>query len=522
MTGSPSGSAATFDPPAGWQRGEFWGNLIREGASQPLDVALASLLLALLFVGRAALPHERPRLRMPLAMLTVYLGSLPIRAGLLSAGREAAYGAVRVGSMVALIWGLIGVCGLLVFDLVGHRLGVPKIIRDVTTTIACMIALVTILSKSGVNLLSLITTSAVLTAVIGLALQDTLGNLLSGIALQLESSVAIGDWIRVDERAIGQVMEIRWRSLVLQTKNGDTVIIPNGLFSKGVITNFNKDGLENRRWVYFNVHLRHPPNQVQALMLKALEGLPNVSTTTPPDCIVWAFKDSYLEYAIRYRLIDYRPDDSTDSEVRKRVWYALHRHNIEIPYPGHNVFVTELNAAREHDKAERERARRLEAIAKVTFLQPLDEADRTELAACMRHEVFGRGELILRAGEPGDSLYLLSSGAVTIRIGSNGLEQDLATLNPGDFFGEMSLLTGEPRHATAIAREDSDCYVIDRALFQRVLQRRGQLADEIGRLLAERQLALEQQQEGLSARAALLHTEHQALIERIKTFFGLG
>jgi small-conductance mechanosensitive channel/CRP-like cAMP-binding protein len=519
---APSASVTAFEPPAGWQRGDLWGNLVLETASQPLDVVLAALLLILLFIGRAALgAHERARLRMPLAMLTVYLVSLPIRAGLLSAGREAAYCAVRVGGTVALTWGLIGVGGLLVFDLVGHRLGIPRIIRDVTTTIACVISLVTILSRSGVNLLSLITTSAVLTAVIGLALQDTLGNLLSGIALQLESSVAIGDWIRVDERAIGQVMEIRWRSLVLQTKNGDTVIIPNGLFSKGVITNFNKDGLQNRRWVYFNVHLRHPPNQVQKVVLNALDGVPNVSAETPPDCIVWAFKESYLEYAIRYRLIDYRPDDPTDSEVRKRVWYALHRHNIEIPYPGHNVFVTELNAAREHDKADRERVRRLEALAKVTFLAPLDEADRADLAACMRHEVFGRGEVILRAGEPGDSLYLLSGGEVTIRIGASGLEEDLATLRAGDFFGEMSLMTGEPRHATVIAKDDSDCYVIDRALFQRVLARRRELAGEIGRLLAEREVALKHKQEGLSARVAL-HSEHQALIERIKVFFGLG
>ena len=104
------------------------------------------------------------------------------------------------------------------------------------------------------------------------------------------------------------------------------------------------------------MHLRHPPNLVQKIVREALAGTPNVSTTTPPDCITWRYHESWLEYAVRYRLVDYLPDDSTDSEVRKRIWYALHRENIEMPYPGHNVFMTELSAARAATKA-RARAR---------------------------------------------------------------------------------------------------------------------------------------------------------------------
>ena len=119
----------------------------------------------------------------------------------------------------------------------------PRSCATCRSPIASAVAMVMLLSRSGVNLLSIITTSAVLTAVIGLALQDTLGNLLSGVAMQLESSIAIGDWIRLDERPIGRVLEIRWRSTMIRTKNDDLVIIPNGLFAKGVITIFGKDGL---------------------------------------------------------------------------------------------------------------------------------------------------------------------------------------------------------------------------------------------------------------------------------------
>jgi CRP-like cAMP-binding protein len=389
-------------------------------------------------------------------------------------------------------------------------------------TIASLVALVMLLSRSHVNLWSVITTSAVLTAVVGLALQDTLGNLLSGVALQLESTIAIGDWIKLDERQIGRVQEIRWRSTVIRTKNDDLVVIPNGLFAKGVITIFAKDGLQNRRWVYFNVHLRHPPNLVQRIVREALVGTPNVSTTPPPDCITWRYHESWLEYAVRYRLVDYVPDDPTDSEVRKRIWYALHRENVEMPYPGYNVFLTELNAARAQSKAERERAQRLELLARVGILSPLDDDERLRVADGLHHVVFGAGEVILREGEAGDSLFVLRSGEVNVRIGVDGLEKEVAHLGVGEFFGEMSLMTGEPRRATVVAKSDVECYVIDRALFQKILQGNAGLADKIGRLLSEREMKNKIEREGLSAEAARAHADHQGLAARIRSIFGLS
>jgi small-conductance mechanosensitive channel/CRP-like cAMP-binding protein len=479
--------------------------------------------LTLLVLGRALLPPtERPRVRLALIFVAVYLLLVVVKAALLNVGMEDTYAIAQLVAVVALSWTIIGAASLVIFDLIGRQLGVAKILRDLAVTVASLVTLVALLSRSGVNLLSIITTSAVLTAVVGLAAQDTLGNLFSGIALQLESSISIGDWIRLDERPIGRVLEIRWRSTIMRTKNDDLVIIPNGLFAKGVITIFSKDGLQNRRWVYFNVHLRHPPNQVQQIVREALAGTPNVSTATLPDCITWRYHESWLEYAVRYRLIDYLPDDPTDSEVRKRIWYALHRHNIEIPYPGYNVFTTELTAERAHEKAERERARRLELVARVGILAPLADAERAHVADELRHVVHGDGEVILRAGQPGDSLYIIWSGAVSVRLDVDELEKEVATLGAGEFFGEMSLLTGEPRRATVVAKGDVECYVIDRAPFEQILRRNARLAEEIGRLLSEREMRNKIEREGLSAEAARVHADHQALLSRIKDFFGLS
>lgn len=518
-----SSPTAMIAPPDGWQAHRFWHDFDLETHVRHVGLTAACVCLALLLLGRALLPvADRARVRLTLFFVLVYLVLLFVKAGLLNVGMEAAYGTAQVGAAVALAWAIIGTAGLITFDLAGQRFRVPKILRDLSVTIASLVALVMLLSRSGVNLLSIITTSAVLTAVIGLALQDTLGNLMSGVALQLESTIGIGDWIKLDDRSIGRVQEIRWRSTVIRTKNDDLVVIPNGLFAKGVITIYGKDGLENRRWVYFNVHLRHPPNRVQRIVTQALVGTPNVSMRTPPDCITWRYHESWLEYAVRYRLVDFLPDDPTDSEVRKRIWYALHRENIEMPYPGHNVFVTELNQARVQSKAERERTERLELLGRIGILTPLDEGERARLADGLHLVVYGAGEVILRAGEPGDSLFVLRAGEVVVRIGVEALEKEVARLGEGDFFGEMSLMTGEPRQATVVAKSDVECYVIDRALFQQILHANAGLAEQIGRLLSQREMKNKIEREGLSAEAARVHTDHQALLSRIKSFFGLS
>jgi CRP-like cAMP-binding protein len=108
-----------------------------------------------------------------------------------------------------------------------------------------------------------------------------------------------------------------------------------------------------------------------------------------------------------------------------------------------------------------------------------------------------------------------------VRLVDGGLEKEVAVLGEGEFFGEMSLMTGEPRKATVVARADAECYVIDRALFQQILRNNAKLAEEIGKLLSEREMKNKIEREGLSAEAARKSTDHQALLHRIRSFFGL-
>ena len=158
----------------------------------------------------------------------------------------------------------------------------------------------------------------------------------------------------------------------------------------------------------------------------------------------------------------------------------------------------------------------------MAIFAPLSAEARVQLTERMRHAVYGRGETIIRAGDPGESLYVLRSGEVSVRLTRDGLEKEVALLHDGQFFGEMSLMTGAPRNATVVAVQDADCYVIDRAAMQQILHDNVGLAAEIGQLLSQREMKNKIELEGMSAEAAARHADHEKLLARIKSFFGLA
>ena len=152
------------------------------------------------------------------------------------------------------------------------RLKPPRILRDLLIAFSYIIIAITLLSKSGVDLTGIVATSAVITAVVGFSLQDTLGNVMGGMALQMERSISVGDWIRVDQQE-GRVVEIRWRQTSIETRNWDTVVIPNSVLMKGQVLLLGRRisaPRQHRQWVYFNVDFRFAPTDVVAAVETAL------------------------------------------------------------------------------------------------------------------------------------------------------------------------------------------------------------------------------------------------------------
>ena len=459
-------------------------------------------------------------------LLGLHMLLLPITGLCVAFGADAARELRLVGATAGALAAVM-MFGLLVFGaaLPRMRVDVPRIVQDVIVSGLCVIAVFGVASRTGVNLSGIVATGAVLTAVIGLSLQDTLGNLVGGLALQLDSTVRVGDWIRVQDVS-GRVTEIRWRSTSIETRNWETVVIPNSVLTRTQVIVLGRRIGEDPRWrrlVPFAVDYRYPPTQVIDTVLAALHAHPidNVAAVPTPSCVLMEFGDSAARYIVRYWLLDFAMDDGTDSVVRTRIYYALTRAGIPLAIPAHTVFMTEDSVERRERKREVDLGRRQSALARITLFADLSPQELHELAEALHYAPFAPGEVLTREGAEAHHLYTIDRGKVSVRVGAAGEEREVAQLQEGEFFGEMSLLTGEKRSATVVALVDTQCYRLDADAFRRVLARRPDLAEKVATELAARRVELLATREELGERVSKQSIDRNDLLKQIRSFFGL-
>jgi small-conductance mechanosensitive channel/CRP-like cAMP-binding protein len=447
---------------------------------------------------------------------------------LASAGAQASTTA-RVVGMLATFFvalGTINVGILLVFEVLPRRsrLRAPTILRDIIQMLSLVVILFGALSGSGAaNVVSFITTSAVLTAVIGLSMQTTLANLFAGVVLHMDRALSEGDWIQVGSRT-GHIVDIRWRSTILRTTDGDNVILPNSQLLSQEVYNFSRPLPKHRLWVRVALAYRHPPSEVRRVLAAAVRATPGILPDPPADCVLLDFTESAIIYAVRCWISDFAHRVDIEGEVRARIWYAAQRAGLDIPLPTREPVAdgagTGTGATGRLPPSDIPAGRAL--LEQLDLFVNLEAPDRERLAQSMRLLCFGTGEPIITQGEPGDSLFIIARGQVQVSLAASGIEQVVATLRTGDFFGEMSLLTGEPRAATCSALTDVVCYTIDHRALKPLLAQRPQLAEHLSSVLVSRQAALEEKGGELSARAAArTRDQRKRLLTRIRAFFEL-
>lgn len=489
------------------------------------------VLAAILFT---TLVSARGRVRTSVLLFALSFCGLLVAGLLLSSGvvqASASFRWIRWGSLLVQRFAIVNLTSVLVFDVAldAVRLKPPRIMRDLLVAFAYIVVAITLLSSSGVDLTEIVATSAVITAVIGLSFQDTLGNLMGGMALQLERAISVGDWVRIDNQE-GRVKEIRFRHTAIETRNWDTIVIPNSQLMKGQVTVLGRRAgapRQHRQWVYFNVDFRYAPTDVIDTVETALraEPIPNVAIEPQPNCILMDFKESYGSYAVRYWLTDLAEDDPTNSIVRSRIYFSLRRVGIPLSIPAHSVFITEEGEQRRERKREEEVDRRVEALNHVELFHSLTDEEKYALAPHLRVAPFVRGEAITRQGAKAHWLYIITKGEAEVHLTADGSDasERVAKLHEGDFFGEMGMMTGEPRSATVSAQTDVECYRLDKEAFDEILSRRPEIAEDISQVLAHRRAELEAIREGLNeeAKRARMRRHQGNLLDRIRKFFTL-
>jgi len=498
--------------------------------SKPNEV----LPIVAVFIGLAALvmivrPRERGEVRTAgglfgLALVLLLASNACYWFALFSAGRFFHGTALLIGgvAVVNLLAALLFGVGVDFF-----RPQTPRILRDLCVAVGYIGVVFWLLARAGVTLSSIVTTSAVITAVIAFALQDTLGNIMGGLALQLEGTIRVGDWIRV-EKTEGKVKELRWRHTTVETRNWDSVVIPNSVLMKGEVTLLGRragEPIQHRQWVYFNVDFRVAPPDVISAVNDALQSIEIecVAGEPKPHCIAFDFKESYIQYAVRYWLTDLAQDEPTNSRVRHRILFALKRAGIEPSIPAQALFVTEETAEHKGLHQEKEINLRVSALKDVELFHTLDQDELRMLAERLRFAPFVDGEAMTRQGAVAHSLYVITRGSGEVVITEDGLRRTVATLRSGDFFGEIALLTGERRTATVIALENTDCYRLDSEYVNELLHNRPEIAEHISHVLARRNVELDAVRQNLDAdaRAQMVASAQKDFFARISKFFGL-
>ncbi|HYD57286.1 MAG TPA: mechanosensitive ion channel family protein [Burkholderiales bacterium] len=424
---------------------------------------------------------------------------------------------------------LIRLCGFAAFRLLLPFVGrnPPRIAEDLVILVAYVAYGFVQLRGAGVDLSSIVTTSAILTAVVAFAMQDTLGNVLAGIAIQLDHSVQVGDWVKVGALE-GRVRDIRWRSALIETRDWETLVVPNSQLMKSSVAILGRREaapLQLRRRLNFMVDPGVPPARVIATIEDEMRevGIPNVARLPGPSCVLHGFQDGNLLYQLRYFLTDLLEDEFTDSMVRVHLFASLQRAGIRIAEPQRTVHGVQRDEAHLASVRRRELGRRMELLRGVDIFANLKEEELEEIADRLQYAPFARGDVITKQGDSSHWLYIVAFGEAEARYESPGGEtKSVGTIYPGQFFGEMGLFAGEQRQATVLAKTDVECYRLDRASVQGLLLSRPHIAEQVSKVAGSRKTTLVQMREEMAeAERTADAVVSVDLLSRIRRFFGL-
>lgn len=458
--------------------------------------------------------HERARLRTGLGFLFLWIILRVCVSFSMSWLPEAKV--VAVSSVALLQLAALQVAVVLIFDFILRRVHLPKFVSEIVIVGGYLAVILNLLHQLGVNVQGIFATSAVAAAVVGLALQDMLANIAGGIALELEGGILVGDFIRCGDIA-GWVQHVRLRHTAIITADGDTVILPNSHLTRSPVDICAK---LHRHFIPITMPYSVNPQEVIDSVEFALRKSPppGVASDPAPQCLVQEMTPGHIRYVASVWLTQPGRAPHAISAVNVRLFFALQRAGIPA------AEITNILEMKAGGTAAPEALNPVDVLRRTPILRLLSDQDLFELGAYLHHLSFAPGEHIIRQGEEGASMYFIVSGNVGILYRSaDGTERQFSIMEAGDFFGEASLLTGEPRGASAVAQTRVECCRLDKQGLQGILARRPELAEDMSVVVAHRQMELTVLREQLDQETARIREaeDQMQLLARMRRFFAI-
>ena len=436
----------------------------------------------------------------------------------------------HAASAAAVFFGVTGVLRLgdsLLFAFVRWRKrATPKILRTLFVWILTFLCAATVLRlEYKLDLSSLFATSALLSVVLGFALQETLGNLFAGLTLHAEAPFGPGEWVSFGKYT-GRVLDVGWRSTRLITGDEDELLVPNSLISREVVVNHMRPQITDVVDLFVTVDQDVSPARVKAVLGEAVRSCALVLQTPAPILQLFAFNDHGVNYRIKFWTEGFHVERLALDQVQQAIWYALRRASIGQPSPQTTLSFRERAGEAEERRRREHLAEAEDLFGRIDFVQAMSDEARHVLCERARFLEYGPGEAVVRQGDAGDVLYLVARGEASVRIRVEGVaagaaDREVARLGRGALFGEMSVLTGEPRSATVVAIGDAALMAVDRDVFERLLAKEPDLAQRLAEVISRRKLALDQARADAAAHPAM-EKEARNLLTRIRSMFGFA
>ena len=425
------------------------------------------------------------RIRLPFFILMIFIGIMVLLKFLPEELNKTHYEnyAGFLKNIAVIILG-IEVTLFLIFDYIWVKRVTtvfPTIFRDIIKFVIYVTVIIFVLDSVKINITPFLTTAGILTMVIGLALQDTLGNVFAGLAMQFSSPFNPGDIIDTGDLQ-GKVSRIDWRSTYIITRTGDYIVVPHSVMSKLEIKNFSQPTKITSRIIHVGVSYEAPPPKVIKVIKSVLREMKEVSKERKVRVMVEDFKDFAVNYEIEFPVemkgLSYC--EYVEGKLLERLWFRFKQNNIAIPFPIRDIY------HRPAPKEEEKTCILVPFLKKVDFLSHLSDEKLRHLARSSTIEYYTEGETICNYGEQGYTFYIIKTGTVDVYIPINRDESVVSTLREEDFFGEISLLTGEPRTATVKVSENAEFIVLSKEAFVKLIKEDPEIAETMSRVISSR------------------------------------
>jgi small-conductance mechanosensitive channel len=446
----------------------------------------ATVELAFAFGCFAAAIAVRRRRLMLTAPTFVLLGSGAlidvIDVSAVSNGRLA--GILGATAVLAFFWGMVH----LLMNSIAYRSRRTRressnILRDLIALGLYAAVMVGVLASDfQVNVYSLLASISVVGVVIGFAVQQTLGDVFSGLALQLQRPFGYGDWVRSGQ-FLGRAQGVGVRSTTIITRSNERLEIPNSALAKEVLTNYGAPPICDE--ISIGISYNEPPNRVREVILKVMADVQHVLLDPSPEVLAWEYGDSAIKYRIKYWIPDYTLQEEIRNSLVTSLWYSLRRHAMEVPFPTQTL---DLRRPRISRRSQEEFEKEIiHELRQIDFLRPMSEQEIRLLVPHVQVHEFGAGETLFAQGDTGDTMYIIRRGKVEVLARTdNGSTRHIAVMGPPQIVGEAGMMTGDPRNATIKAQTDVEVLELNRESFAELFKTHPEAVEQISEVIANR------------------------------------